>query len=630
MSVIDFERWPEITRKKPYGKIKIGYVVDEGNPYIVRPDPEKVKWIEQAFDYIEAGHSLRETAEWLQEKIFTHVVPQSMSNMYNRHRKPWVRYKTNRRKGPKVSKETSKKRHIQSVITKKQKELAELEAKKQKREASKAVDSGKEVSEVAKKAPANVKIIFKPNKGPQEQFLAATEQEVLYGGAAGGGKSYALLADPMRYFGNKNFNGLLLRRTNDELRELINKSHELYPLAYPGAKWRDRDKEWRFPSGARFWMTYLEQDRDVLRYQGQAFTWIGFDELTQYPTPYAWNYLRSRLRSVDPTLPLCQRGTTNPGGPGHAWVKRMFVDPAPPGEGFYALDEETGEVMKEPDYFPPGHKNAGEPNPEAGMPLFKRRFIPASLYDNPYLLQDKNYERSLMSLPEDQRRKLLEGDWSVAEGAAFPEFRPHLHVCEPFDIPSSWRRFRAGDFGYASHSAVLWFAIEPGTETLYLYRELYVRRHTGRDLAKAILHAEQGESMSYGVLDSSVWHQRGHYGPSIAEEMIAEGVKWRPSDRTKGSRTAGKNRLHELLKVDDYLQKPGIQIFNTCRNTIAQLPSIPLDPDGLDDIDPKYAEDHIYDALRYGIMSRPRSVSPFGDVGMVHASYEPADATFGY
>ena len=170
-------------------------------------------------------------------------------------------------------------------------------------------------------------VVFKPNDGPQTDFLASNEKEVLYGGAAGGGKSYALLADVLRFCNHPHHSGLILRRTNDELRELVLKSQELYPQVFPGAKWSERKALWTFPSGARIWMTYLEQDKDVIRYQGQSFTWIGVDELTQYASPYAWNYLRSRLRTVDADLPTYMRGTTNPGGPGHLWVKKMFIDP---------------------------------------------------------------------------------------------------------------------------------------------------------------------------------------------------------------------------------------------------------------------------------------------------------------
>lgn len=482
----------------------------------------------------------------------------------------------------------------------------------------------------------NKNIVFEPNEGPQTEFLAAPEREVLYGGAAGGGKSYGLLADPMRYFGHKQFNGLILRRTNDELRELVWKSQELYPLAYPGSKWQEKKSQWLFPSGARLWMTYLEREEDVLRYQGQAFSYIGFDELTQHATPFAWNYMRSRLRTTAPDLPIYMRATSNPGGPGHQWVKRMFIDPAPFNEAFPATDIDTGKILS----YPKTHAKSGEP-------LFYRKFIPATLKDNPYLFEEGSYEANLLSLPEMQKRQLLEGDWAIADGAAFKEFRHSVHVIPPFDIPYSWRKFRSCDFGYSSHSAVHWYAIDPQYETLYVYRELYVTQHTAKQLAEKILDLEEDDNIDYGILDSSCWHKRGQIGPSIAEEMISMGCRWRPSDRTNGARVAGRNRLHELLRVEEIEVEtdegndsvlveeiPGIIFFNTCRQIIADLPVIPTDPKGTDDIDPRFASDHAYDSIRYGIMSRPRSSSPFDDWGMYEKSakdsWSPASRTFGY
>ena len=151
-------------------------------------------------------------------------------------------------------------------------------------------------------------VIFKPNEGPQTTFLAAGEREVLYGGSAGGGKSYAMLADPLRYMGHPAFSGLLLRHTTEELRELIFKSQEMYPKIWKGIKWSERKMQWTAPSGARLWMSYLDKEDDVLRYQGLAFSWIGFDELTQWPTPFAWNYMRSRLRSTAPDLTSVYEG----------------------------------------------------------------------------------------------------------------------------------------------------------------------------------------------------------------------------------------------------------------------------------------------------------------------------------
>ena len=140
---------------------------------------------------------------------------------------------------------------------------------------------------------ASQNIIFQPNKGPQRDFLAASEREVFYGGARGGGKSYAMLIDPLRYCHKENHRCLLLRRTMPELRDLINHSQRLYSRAYPGAKWREQEKEWRFPSGAKIEFGFLERDADVYRYQGQAYSWIGFDEITHLPTEFGWNYLAS-------------------------------------------------------------------------------------------------------------------------------------------------------------------------------------------------------------------------------------------------------------------------------------------------------------------------------------------------
>ena len=461
-------------------------------------------------------------------------------------------------------------------------------------------------------------VIFEPNEGPQTDFLASTEQEVLYGGSAGGGKSYAMVADPVRYLGNPNARMLLVRRSTEELRELISVSKQLYPKAIPGIKFMERDKTWVAPSGATLWMSYLDRDDDVMRYQGQAFNWIGFDELTQWPTPYPWNYMRSRLRTTRASgLPLYMRATSNPGGPGHQWVKKTFIDPNTPSEPFWATDTDSGETI----CWPKGHSREGEP-------LFKRRFIPATLFDNPYLADDGMYEANLLSLPEHQRRQLLEGDWDINEGAAFPEFNRKEHVIEPYDIPNSWVKFRACDYGYGSATGVLWFTVTP-SEQVVVYREMYVSKVTATDLADMILEAEDGEKMRYGVLDSSLWHNRGDTGPSLAEQMNMKGCRWRPSDRSRGSRVAGKNEIHRRLQVDEFTEEPRLVFFNNCTNTISQIPSIPLDKNNPEDVD-THAEDHLYDALRYGIMTRPRSNLFDFDASSQRTGFQASDATFGY
>jgi len=461
-------------------------------------------------------------------------------------------------------------------------------------------------------------VVFQPNPGPQEEFLSSSERDVLYGRAAGGGKSFALLADPLRYCHNPNHRGLLLRRTLDELTELIDKSRQLYTKAFPGAKFRESKSTWHFPSGATIWFTYLDKDKDVTRFQGQAFNWIGIDEITQYPTPYVWDYLRSRLRATDPELQqhLYMRATANPGGVGGWWVKKTYIDGPEPNKPFPAFDVETGK----PFVWPPGHEKEGQP-------LFYRKFVPARLTDNPFLMADGQYEAMLRSLPEVERRRLLEGDWDVAEGAAFPEFSRRRHVVEPFELPTNWPRIRAADYGYASPSCVLWGAID-WDNNIWVYRELYAKHLTAEELADKILEAEQLDPLPhYTVLDSSCWNKTG-FGPSIAETMMRAGVRWTPSDR---NRLQGKMELHRRLSNDPYTEEPRLRIFATCQNTVKQMAGIPLSKTNSEDVDTK-AEDHAYDALRYMVMTRMSGyASIHQQLGAIkNQVHKVQDEVFGY
>jgi hypothetical protein len=450
-------------------------------------------------------------------------------------------------------------------------------------------------------------VIFEANEGPQTQFLAASEREVFYGGARGGGKSYAMLVDPLRYCHKQKHRALLIRRTMPELRDLINHSQQLYSKAYPGAKWREQEKEWKFPSGARIEFGYAENLTDALRYQGQSYTWIGIDELPQYPTEDIYNFLRSSLRSVDPSIPVYMRATGNPGNVGSMWVKNMFVDPAVPNTKF-DIDIKT-------------------PN---GVKQISRRFIPAKLEDNPYLMQTDDYYAMLASLPEVQRKQFLEGNWEAFEDSSFPEFNKEVHVIKPFDIPRNWMRFRACDWGYSSPACCLWIAID-FDNNLFVYRELYTQKVTADLFARRVLEAEQGEYIRYGVLDSSTWARRGDIGPSIAETMILEGCRWRPSDRSPRSRVAGKLEIHKRLRPDEETGYPSLFILDNCINLIRTLPMLPVDKNNPEDVN-THAEDHAYDALRYGCMSRPIHPIKQDFIDKVNEPKRaaPADSVFGY
>ena len=497
----------------------------------------------------------------------------------------------------------SAKKHADNVKTKFKTIDKTLDGKEQQLITQDVIDS----------APKNVqdhigsqKIIFKPNVGPQTDFLAAPEREVFYGGARGGGKSYAMLIDPLRYCHKAGHRALLLRRTMPELRDIINHSQRLYSQAFPGAKWREQEKEWRFPSGAKIEFGYAENMTDALRYQGQSYTWIGIDELPQYPSPDIYNFLRSSLRSVDPSIPVYMRATGNPGNVGSQWVKEMFVDPIDPNTAFNI-----------------------EISTPSGTKYITRKFIPAKLQDNPYLMQTDDYYAMLSSLPEVQRKQFLNGDWDAFSNAAFSEFDRDTHVVEPFEIPKGWQRFRAADWGYSSPACCLWFAIDYDNN-LWVYRELYTQKITADIFAKKVLDLESGEYIRYGVLDASTWARRGDIGPSIAETMIQAGCRWRPSDRTGRSRISGKLEIHKRLKVED--KEPGIRIFSNCRNLLRTFPTLPLDDSNPEDIN-THVEDHAYDALRYGCMSRPMHTSyankAFGNSNRT-ANFVPSDKIFGY
>ena len=470
--------------------------------------------------------------------------------------------------------------------------------------------------EIKESIEDNTEVVFRPNKGPQVDFLAAPEKEVLYGGAAGGGKSFAMLVDLLRYAANGNHRALLLRRTLAELTELVDQSRKLYPKAFPGSIFRESKNTWSFPSGATALFSYVDKDTDVTRYQGQSFTWIGIDELGQYPTPYVWDYLRSRLRTTDPNIETYMRASANPGGIGGWWLKRMFVDPAVPNEPFWATDIESKKIL----CYGPNHPL--HPN----KPLYQRRFIPARLTDNPFLMESGEYEAMLLSLPEVERRRLLEGDWDVADGAAFSEFERAIHVVEPFEVPYNWPRLRAADYGYSSPSCVLWGAVD-WDGTIWIYREFYDKGYTGEALAQIVNALEADDPlMQISVLDGSCWSKHGT-GPSIAESMIRNGVRWIPADK---NRLPGKIELHRRLAINERTGEPKLKVFSTCTNLVRTLPTLPLSKTNSEDVDTK-AEDHAYDALRYMCMTRPTGLPQQNLFNQIKKqTFEPADRVFGY
>jgi hypothetical protein len=316
--------------KKKGVTIPFGYEQSEIKGYL-KPIPKQQELLLKYIALVQdKKYSLREAAEQLSLEADRKISHVGLSKIIKKVTPPEPRSRftvATQRKRALAKKEKEIQKAKAKLAAKEKKVKEEKEIIKKATEPTKntvVIDSDLEkvapsVQEVLKDA----KVIFHPNEGPQTEFLAADEKDVLYGGAAGGGKSYAMIVDPLRYAHRPAHRALILRRSMPELREMIDKSRELYPQAFPGAKFREVEKLWNFPSGAKVEFGFLERDADVYRYQGQAYSWIGFDEITHLPTEFSWNYLASRLRTTDPEIKTYLRCTANPGGVGSHWVKNV-------------------------------------------------------------------------------------------------------------------------------------------------------------------------------------------------------------------------------------------------------------------------------------------------------------------
>lgn len=428
--------------------------------------------------------------------------------------------------------------------------------------------------------------------GPQTKFLASDEYEVLFAGGRGSGKSIALIIDPLRYCHRKKFKALIIRKTMPELRELIGRAKDIYPQVYPKARWKEQEKLFEFPSGARIEFGYCDTIDDAERYRGQEYTWLGVDEISQYATDEILEKLSRSVRTTDPELKCYIRATTNPSGAGVLWVKKRWIDAGPP-------DTRVEQTFDTP----------------LGPMIVTRKWIHSTILDNPTLMKaNPQYLATLASIEnKNLKKQWLDGTWDNIDGLAFNEFRIAQHVVAPFDIPKNWPKFRAADWGYNPGMAVcLWFAKKPYTNEVFVYRELAVngaqcepdKRITADEFAKRVSAHEMFEKIDFGVLDGSCWAVTGQVGETIADTMLGLGCSWIPADKSRGSRYAGKQIIHSYLQLDPESHEPRIKIFNTCSQLIKEMQHLTLDSSDKEDVDTKL-EDHAYDAFRYGMLTLP-------------------------
>lgn len=445
-------------------------------------------------------------------------------------------------------------------------------------------------------------VVWKPQP-KQAAFMRRPEFEALYGGAAGGGKSDALLAEALRQVHIPNYRGIILRKTFPQLEALIDRSRILYSQAFPSAKYNGTAHVWKFPSGAQIFFGSMQRTADRINYQGKAYDFVAFDELTHF-TWEEYSYLFSRCRPTGPGTRCYVRCTTNPGGIGHGWVKDRFITAAPP------LTTIWGETII--------------PDGKGGTTIMKRDrvFVPSTVYDNQELLNnDPTYLANLAMLPEAERNALLLGSWDSFDGQVFTEWRNDpaqyekrtwTHVIDPFPIPKYWGVMRCFDYGYSRPFACYWIAYDQDGR-MYAIREYYGCDGTPNrgiyknpeEIAAEIKRIEaedpnlKGRKI-WGVADPAIHANSG--GVSVADAMAAHPnyIFWDKGDHT---RLAGKMQWHYRLAFDDE-GYPMFQCFKTCKHLIRTIPSLVYSESDVEDIDTD-GEDHIYDAIRYAFMEKP-------------------------
>ncbi len=442
--------------------------------------------------------------------------------------------------------------------------------------------------------------IWKPQK-KQAIFQSRGEYEALYGGAAGGGKSDALLTEALRQVHIPHYRALILRKTYPQLSELTDRSRDIYSTAYPQARYNDSKHYWIFPSGAKIYFGAMQHTKDRINYQGKRYDFIAFDELTHF-TWDEYSYMFSRNRPSGSGTRVYIRSTTNPGGIGHGWVKERFITAAPPLTPIKST------------------MNVTSPDGKVIEVTRNRIFVPSTVFDNQKLLSnDPNYLANLSMLPEKEKRALLYGDWDSFCGQVFTEWkndpehyidRRFTHVIEPFLIPKDWKIYRGFDFGYAKPFAVEWLAVDREAR-VYIIAELYGCtenanegvRYTPQQIAQKIKEIEsqhpnlKGRRIR-GIADPAI--AKAETGQSIADMFAKEGVFFDYGDH---ERLAGKMQFHYRLTFDGN-GVPMMYVFKTCRHFIRTIPNLVYDTTNVEDINSDN-EDHIYDCVRYVLMDNP-------------------------
>lgn len=403
----------------------------------------------------------------------------------------------------------------------------------------------------------------------QQAFIDSQAFETLFGGAAGGGKSYGQLVDGLLYaLKYPKSKQIIFRSTFADLeKSLIRTSMNLYPLSI--ANYNDSKHTWKFKNGSIIDFGYIQYEKDVYQYQSAEYDVIRFDELTHF-TEFMYTYLISRCRGANP-YPKCIKSSTNPGGVGHNWVKERFIDIGAPNV-IHTCKLETGETTT-------------------------RIFIPSLVQENKFMLTyDPDYIKRLDALPEKERKALKYGNWDIFDGQFFTEFDRNIHVIEPFVIPKDWYVYFVMDYGL-DKLAGYWIAIDYNNNA-YVFREVYQSNllvSQARDKIKEMTN----EDVYMYLAPPDLWNRHKETGKSTAD-IFAEGEI--TLYKTNNDRIQGWLQMKEWLKP--YKDEQGcttakLKIFNTCKNLIRCLPQVQHDAKRVGDIANEPHElTHSVDAIR--------------------------------
>ena len=404
----------------------------------------------------------------------------------------------------------------------------------------------------------------------QDLFINSTAFETLFGGAAGGGKSFGQLVDALLYaLQYPKSKQIIFRRTFADLeKSLIRVSLELYPKEI--ASYNTSKHVWKFKNGSIIDFGYIDKENDVYQYQSAEYDVIRFDELTHF-TEYMYVYMISRCRGANP-YPKGIKSSTNPGGVGHSWVKSRFIDLGEPNQ-VHKITLETGEVTT-------------------------RQFIPSLVQDNIFLLQsDPDYIKRLDALPEKERKALKFGDWDIFDGQFFPEFDRNIHVCTPFEIPKDWRIYRTRDYGL-DMCATYWIAMDYRMH-IYIFKELYESNLIVSEAARKINEMTK-EKIIIDYAPPDLWNRNRDTGKSTTDIFAENGQYLTKADN---NRVTGWLAVHEWLKIyeDEQGQKTSrVHIFSNCVNLIRTLPAVQIDDKNPNDVAIEPHElTHAPDAFRY-------------------------------